>query len=159
MLIQGSFLSSLLNLLPQKGMVKMIDCTKTENYFAEKLKMTKRTKNGLCEINCSNCPLSSNNNGEGLFCSDFEMYYPEKAVKAVQEWSDEHPPKTFLTEFLENYPNAQLKTVLLYSPGAIPLGIPKCICPYHLGLMSVDNCRKDHNCVKCWNRPIEDGEE
>nr|DAV29868.1 MAG TPA: hypothetical protein [Caudoviricetes sp.] len=43
----------------------MIDCTKTTNYFNEKLKMTKRTKNGLCEIKCGNCPLCSNNNGEG----------------------------------------------------------------------------------------------
>ena len=32
----------------------MIDCTKTTNYFNEKLKMTKRTKNGLCEIKCGN---------------------------------------------------------------------------------------------------------
>lgn len=42
----------------------MIDCTKTTNYFNEKLKMMKRTKNGLCEIKCGNCPLCSNNNGE-----------------------------------------------------------------------------------------------
>lgn len=42
----------------------MIDCTKTTNYFNEKLKMTKRTKNGLCEVKCNNCPLCSNNNGE-----------------------------------------------------------------------------------------------
>lgn len=63
----------------------MIDCSKTQNYFIEKLRMTKRTKNGLCKIKCSNCPLCSNNNGEGLSCPTFEMYYPEKAVKAVQE--------------------------------------------------------------------------
>lgn len=55
----------------------------------------------------------------------------------VQKLSDEHPQRTYLSEFLENYPNAQLKTVLLYSQldaGVISLGIPKCICPYHLGL-------------------------
>lgn len=127
----------------------MIDCSKTENYFAEKRRMTKRTKNGLCEIKCSNCPLCSNNNGEGLSCPDFEMYYPEKAVKAVQEWSDKHPPKTFLTEFLKNYPNARLSTD----------GTPKGTCLYDLGLMNLDDCRKDHNCVKCWNQPIEDSEE
>lgn len=130
----------------------MIDCTKTTNYFNEKLKMTKRTKNGLCEIKCGNCPLCSNNNGEGLSCPDFEMYYPEKAVKAVQRWSDEHPQKTFLTEFLKNYPNAQLRID----------GIPKGVCPYALGLINRDDCqKKDHNCVECWNQPlpIKDGEE
>lgn len=139
----------------------MIDCSKTENYFVEKLRMTKRTREEGCKIKCSECPLPCQNNGTSEFtsCITFEMLYPEKAIEIVQKWSDEHPQRTYLSEFLENYPNAQLKTVLLYSPGAIPLGIPKCICPYHLGLMSVDNCRKDHNCVKCWNQPIEEVEE
>ena len=130
----------------------MIDCTKTTNYFNEKLKMTKRTKNGLCEIKCGNCPLCSNNNGEGLSCPDFEMYYPEKAVKTVQRWSDEHPPKTYLTELLDKYPN-----VLLNDDGT-----PEGICPHQLGLKSsIVDCKKsyDCDCVKCWSQPIEDGEE
>lgn len=125
----------------------MIDCTKTTNDFNEKLKMTKRTKNGLCEIKCGNCPLCSNNNGEGLSCPDFEMYYPEKAVKAVQRWSDEHPPKTFLTEFLKHYPNALLKD-----------GTPE-ICLSSLGLTNYNGCRNGITCSECWNQPIEGGEE
>ena len=100
----------------------MIDCTKTTNYFTEKLRMTKRTKNGLCKIKCSNCPLCSNNNGEGLSCPTFEMYYPEKAVKAVQRWSDAHPPKTYLSELLKHYPNISLEDN----------GTPN-FCPYRLG--------------------------
>ncbi len=124
----------------------MIDCTKTTNYFTEKLRMTKRTKNGLCENKCSNCPLCSNNNGEGLPCPEFEMYYPEKAIKAVQRWSDEHPQKTFLTEFLKNYPNAELDH-----------GVPK-VCLKKLG--TVPGCAKTKkgdlyiSCYRCWNQPI-----
>lgn len=124
----------------------MIDCTKTTNYFNEKLKMTKRTKNGLCKIKCSNCPLCSNNNGEGLSCPDFEMFYPEKAIATVQKWSDEHPQKTYLSEFLKNYPNTLLNDA----------GLPKDVCLYNLGLT---DCRNDHNCVECWNQPVEDGED
>ena len=130
----------------------MIDCTKTTNYFTEKLRMTKRTKNGLCKIKCSNCPLCSNNNGEGLSCPIFEMYYPERAVKAVQRWSDEHPPKTYLTELLDKYPN-----VLLNDDGT-----PEGICPHQLGLKSsIVDCKKsyDCDCVKCWSQIIEDGEK
>ena len=130
----------------------MIDCTKTTNYFTEKLRMTKRTKNGLCENKCRNCPLCSNNNGEGLPCPDFEMYYPERAVKAVQRWSDEHPPKTYLTELLDKYPN-----VLLNDDGT-----PEGICPHQLGLKSsIVDCKKsyDCDCVKCWSQIIEDGEK
>lgn len=149
----------------------MIDCAKTENYFAEKRRMTKRHKlNGggyICELNCTECPLSSFNNGttDNTACSDFETLYPEKAIAIMQKWSDEHPQKTYLSEFLKNYPKAQLRTVLLYSQleavkaGIISPEIPKCICPYHLGLMSSDDCRKDHNCVKCWNQPLPEREE
>lgn len=36
----------------------MIDCTKTENYLAEKKRMTKITSTGVCKITCANCPLS-----------------------------------------------------------------------------------------------------
>lgn len=108
----------------------MIDCSKTENYFAEKRRMTKRTKNGLCKTKCSDCPLCSDNNGtsEDMSCTTFEMYYPEKAVKAVQRWSNEHPQKTFVTEFLKNYPNAELDH-----------GVPK-VCLKKLG--AVSGCAK-----------------
>lgn len=127
----------------------MIDCSKTENYFAEKRRMTKRTtKNGLCKLGCSNCPLCSINNNKGQSCTAFEMLYPEKAIEIVQKWSDEHPQKTYLSELLKNHPNT-----LLNDDGT------STFCPYRLGLMGADDCRKDGNCVKCWNQPIEDGEE
>lgn len=129
----------------------MIDCTKTTNYFTEKLRMTKRTKNALCKIKCSNCPLCSNNNGEGLSCPTFEMYYPEKAIEVVQKWSDEHPQKTYLTELLENYPNAELNH-----------GVPKA-CLKKLGIVS--GCAKTKkgdvyiSCYSCWNQPVEESEK
>ena len=131
----------------------MIDCSKTENYFAEKRRMTKRTKDGMCEIMCSECPLYSQNNGtsECMTCVTFEMCHPEKAIEIVQRWSDEHPQKTFLTEFLKNYPNAELDH-----------GVPK-VCLKKLG--TVPGCAKNKkgdlyiSCYRCWNQPIEDGEE
>lgn len=64
----------------------MIDCSKTENYLAEKLRMTKKTKKGLCKTKCSDCPLGSDNNGEGLSCLIFELYFTKKAIEAIQKW-------------------------------------------------------------------------
>lgn len=129
----------------------MIDCSKTENYFAEKLRMTKRTRRQGCKIKCSECPLSSQNNGtsDSMSCITFEMYHPEKAIAIVQKWSDEHPQKTYLSEYLKHYPNALLNDD----------GIPKAVCPYDLGLMNKEACRK--TCIECWNQliSIEDGEE
>lgn len=126
----------------------MIDCTKTEQYFAEKQRMVKLQTGEVCEISCEECPLSSMNNGEGIVCSDFETCYPEKAIAIMQKWSDEHPQKTYLSEFLKNHPNVMLNDD----------GTPT-FCPYRLGLMGADDCRKDGNCVKCWTQPIEDGEK
>lgn len=123
----------------------MIDCSKAENYFAEKRRMTKRTKDGRCKIDCSNCPLCSRNNNKKRLCTDFEILYPKEAIKIIQKWSDENPQKTLLSELLKNYP----KVPLDYD------GTPDSICPYDLGLTSIDTCRNDHNCVACWNQAIE----
>lgn len=134
----------------------MIDCNITKNYFNEKQRMTKMRKlyAGVynCELDCSDCPLSSLNNDstDKLTCREFESLYPEKAIEIIQRWSNAHPPKTYLTELLKIFPNTPLEDD----------GTPN-FCPYRLGLISRDDCRKDHNCVKCWNQPIpaERGEE
>lgn len=128
---------------------KMIDCTKTENYLAEKQRMTKTQKNRVCGIECADCPLGHMNNGIGVLCSDFENHFPKKAILIVQQWSDEHPQKTYLSELLTRFPNVPLHVT----------GIPKDICPFHLGLMSIDDCRNDRNCIKCWNQPIEESKK
>lgn len=133
----------------------MIDCNITKNYFNEKQRMTKMRKLYVgiykCELDCSDCPLSSLNNDatDKMTCREFETLCPEQAIEVVQRWSNEHPQKTFLTEFLKNYPNA-----LLDDDGA-----PKGTCAYRLGLTTIDECKKKGgNCVKCWNQPIEGGE-
>lgn len=135
----------------------MIDCNITKNYFNEKQRMTKKRKLYVgiykCELDCSDCPLSSLNNDatDKMTCSEFETLCPEQAIKAVQRWSDEHPPKTYLSEFLKTYPNAKLRDD----------GTPKGVCPYNLGLKDIDDCDKYQTCVECWNQPmpIKDGEE
>lgn len=126
----------------------MIDCSKTEEYFAEKRRMMKITESGVCKLGCSNCPLCSKNNNKGLSCTGFEMIYPEKAIEIVQKWSDEHPQRTYLTEFLKHYPNALLKDD----------GTPE-ICLSSLGLTNYNGCRNGITCSECWNQIIEDGEE
>lgn len=111
----------------------MIDCNITRNYFSEKARMSKTTKSGTCKLVCGKCPLSSDNNGVGECCTDFEMLYPEQVIEVVQRWSDEHPQKTYLTELLDKYPN-----VLLNDDGT-----PEGICPHQLGLKSsIVDCKK-----------------
>lgn len=126
----------------------MIDCSKTENYFAEKKRMIEKHRY-ICEVEgCADCPLHWSKNGMNISCTKLEKNYPGKAIAIMQKWSNEHPQKTYLSELLKHFPNAPLHAT----------GIPKDICPFHLGLMSKDDCRNDRNCVNCWNQAIEDDE-
>lgn len=134
----------------------MIDCSKTENYFAEKRRMTKRNKY-VCTIDCADCPLSSSNNDINISCSSLETDYPDKAIEIVQRWSNEHPQKTYLTEFLKSYPKTELNSD----------GYPSDIVPCSLGLIKrKDICKNmclyfydnGHPCYDCWNTPKENEE-
>lgn len=114
----------------------MIDCKITENYFAEK----ERLCASISE--CINCPLRHGND-----CTNIENKYPKRVISIVQRWSDEHPRKTYLTELLEKYPNIVLRDD----------GTPKYLCPYQLGITNSKDC--NNGCSRCWNQPIEDGED
>lgn len=125
----------------------MIDCNITKNYIHERKRM--------CEsYSCFKCPLSSETNGTNKICRVFENDYPSEAMKIVQKWSDEHPPKTLLSEFLKSYPKAKLNSD----------GFPSDIVPCSLGLIErKDICKNmclyfydnGHPCYDCWNTPIE----
>lgn len=132
-----------------------MDCSKTENYFKEKARMTKSNRQGFCDITCNCCPLNRTNSGLFVSCTRLERSYTQKAVEIVQKWSDEHPKKTFLSEFLKHYPNVQLDSD----------GVPDGICLATLGLC--EDCVKmdesgnaiserDCTCMDCWNTPIEE---
>lgn len=129
----------------------MIDCSRTENYFAEKKRMIEKHRY-ICEVKgCADCPLHWSKNGMDISCTKLEKSYPDKAIAIIQKWSDEHPPKTYLSEFLKHYPNVKL----------LGDGTPKCLCPHQLGLKDINDCRKHYTCAECWNQPmpIKDGEE
>lgn len=134
----------------------MIDCKKTENYLSERGRMCKRTK-------CSECPLGPNLNGTNKFCPAFEECYASKAIDIIQKWSNEHPQKTLLTEFLKHYPDVEMSSD----------GFPDYILPCILGLVEKkDICKnrcfyfyfydKDKGCrpcYDCWNTLVEESEE
>lgn len=126
---------------------KMINCSKTMNYFIEKSRMTKQ-KGVVCEIECTDCPFSSFNNGKECLVQIMNHTIPKKQLRLYRSGRINIRRKTYLSELLKNYPN----TPLDYD------GTPN-FCPYRLGLSKMDDCRKDHNCVKCWNQPLKDGEE
>ena len=119
-------------------------------YFEEKRRMLDslgRTDRVCYGVECSNCPLHSQNNGRGLNRGELEAIYPEQAIEIIEKWSQEHPRKTMLQDFLEKYPNAKL----------LKNGIPNSVCPDNLGYCGDINCSLfEGDCVACWNRPLEE---
>ena len=113
-------------------------------YLKEKSRMTKE-----CHILCKDCPVSDHNNGIQGGCGILQNEHPEKAVAIVQKWSEEHPQKTFLSDFLEKYPNAPMNKK----------GFPSIVCPCDLGYIDKE-CQSstpfNHYCKECWNRPLEE---
>ena len=124
-----------------------IDCSITENYFKEKTRMTQVNDKGCCSITCCDCPLSYYRNGTDRGCDSYERTFPKEAIAIVQKWSDEHPIKTILDDFLEKYPKANLR----------PNGTFPYLCPYSLGYEEAAYCggQEFKDCRKCWSRPLE----
>lgn len=113
-----------------------IDCSNIVNFIKEINRLTNN-----CCIDCSECPLSDENNEQGLSCNIFVKNCPEQAVLIVQKWSDENPVKTRLDDFTEKYPN--------YFKDPID-DIPNVCCKY---LGYIDKCPLT-KCSKCWNMPL-----
>ena len=99
--------------------------------------------------NCKGCVYHTT---DGCWRTTMEHNNPEKAIEIVQKWSDEHPKKTLLTEFLGSYPNVELNNC----------GYPEYIIPCELGVIH-KSCAYQYNsscdiCQDCWNTPKENEE-
>ncbi len=116
-------------------------------YLRKKAKATKK-----CKTRCVDCLLFDSNNGYECDCASLEYEHPEEAIAIVQKWAQEHPRKTFLTDFLEKYPNAPLEDngipgFCIGRLGNLPCGCAeKCILPS--GYITSD-------CAPCWNQRME----
>lgn len=117
-------------------------------FLKEKDRMCDLFRNG--NTTCEKCKLSFRNNSKDLTCNIFVSRYPQEAVKIVEKWSEEHPKKTLLQDFLEKYPNAKIESD----------GTPE-FCPSALGYKSCYSCdiySDDFvmcDCKECWGTYID----
>ena len=127
-----------------------MDCSKIEIFLSEWYRLCKSKAVG-CEA-CATCKMWFLDKEQGG-CKASVMKDPQRAIKIVQKWSDEHPQKTLLTEFLKSYPKTELNSD----------GCPY-IAPCELGIVKLkDECKGEgvhrYPCRECWNTPIEESEE
>lgn len=120
----------------------MINC----NYTAEFL----RELNRMCKSkgNCQECEIYRLSKGKGD-CWDCTMRYPEKVMKAVEKWSDDHPRKTWEDRLLELLPNAdEVQIEANLCPGVI----------FGRTAPGSGTCEnEDQNCVDCWLLECKEG--
>lgn len=123
----------------------MIDCSNIDNLINEMDRMCKQFKY------CDECPISKFRI-HGNICLHAAKNSYVDVKNAVQKWSNKNPPKTMLDDFKAKHPNAPMQNDMT------PL-----VCPQPLGYTK-EPCVKDNSvcgvdCVRCWNRPYEDGGE
>lgn len=107
-------------------------------------------RNRMCATytpkNCEGCP-ADNYGGEGIACIMIDNIDADRLVPIVEKWSAAHPHKTRQSEFLKQWPNAQIGVddVLL-------------IRPCNVGVKMVDCCLGE-GCNECrrefWMQEVE----
>ena len=112
--------------------------------------------NRICDKQdgCGDCPIKSKDDvcalkGIPIWVHDTKAI--DEVIDAVEKWSQEHPRKTRLTDFLEKYPNAPLNAI----------GTPR-LTPWHLGYCGDTPCyaceAKDKPFAWCWGQEAENNE-
>lgn len=101
----------------------------------------------FCRIDCEKCPLSKTNNSFGMDCIRLQSDYPERAVEIVQQWSDDHPLKTYKEDFYEKFPTAR-KSYNECPPA----------CRYNIYGDEGNGC-VCKSCTECWNEPMPETTE
>ena len=122
-----------------------MDCSKTIDFFSELKRLCSLRLTCEAIAHDEQCPLHG-------FCEiTYSKIYAEDAIKAVenlQKWSDEHPKKTYIQDFLEKFPKAQID-----SDGS-PFACRKKL---YGGVRPNDKrCDRRETCKNCWNEPMEE---
>lgn len=119
-----------------------MDCKKTTEFFSEVKRLC--DSRVACEGTEHNeqCPFFKYCRLNGLSATEIE-----KAVDVLQEWSNEHPKKTYVQDFFEKFPNAPKDRLTKREyPGACRNLIYGGGCPK---IESRIDC-----CYECWNEPM-----
>ena len=93
----------------------------------------------MCEMqkHCADCPLSRDNS-----CMPDSL--PDNADEIVDKWVQEHPVKTYATDFFEKFPNAQRDR----------FGAPM-MCMRRVYNIDNPECGAG-SCYECWNREMKE---
>lgn len=100
---------------------------------------------------CESCPL-----GDGKCSIRYIGRNRESVVKIVEQWAKDHPAKTRQSEFLKQFPNANLKTITRMLPCSLDETMKPLQCAKY-GYLSI-TCRCDRRRDDYWNEEVTDND-
>lgn len=66
-----------------------------------------KTLGRMCNVECANCEFWKRRRISES-CAVWQKNHPEEAVAIVEKWAKEHPIKTRMSVFLEQWPDARI---------------------------------------------------
>ena len=126
-----------------KEVEKKNDCSNFEVFCKERKRMCDSLK---CK--CRECDIFHARHESIISCQQWCVDHSTEALAIVQKWSDEHPRKTRMSEFIKLHPSAVITDY------GIPAVCYELIdrnedCTHGVFLKSIEKCKM------CWNTPIE----
>ena len=112
-----------------------MDCNKTIDFLLERKRLCDSQHNGIEP--CDECPL------EDIGDEQSNVEIIKSAISRLQKWSDKHPKKTYVQDFLEKFPNARIGDDGL--PAVCRMEVYGTRCPSITG----------DKCTMCWCEPME----
>ena len=67
-----------------------------------------KTLGRMCDAECIKCEFWKRR-GRWESCNSWQKNHPEEAVAIAEQWAAEHPAKTRMSVFLEQWPDARIK--------------------------------------------------
>lgn len=112
-----------------------------------------KTLGRICNAECIKCEFWGRRS-KGESCNSWQKNHPEEAVAIVEQWAAEHPIKTRMSVFLEQYPEAAIS-----KDGAIAICPLAISAAYRHGNGACNKGNSD-TCAECkrkfWLAEVED---
>ena len=123
-----------------------MDCSKTINFLSEFKRLCDSREECVANVaDEENCPMF------GVCSITHSKLCAETiktAIETVQKWSDEQQKKTYMQDFFEKFPKAQLDS------DGTPFACRKKL---YGGVRPNDRrCDRREACKNCWNEPMEE---
>ena len=118
-----------------------------------------KTVNRLCGQGCAKCPVCKKDIcmfRRAVMLSNASVESIEEMVSKVEQWAKDHPAKTRQSEFLKQFPNADMQRIYTLFPCVMDQTIRPTRCVKYESFSSQKKCVECRNAY--WNEEVTDND-